>query len=66
MLCTGLISFAHAQKQVTGKVTDVKDGTPLSGASVKIKGTSKGTLTDANGEFRISVSGNDVLVGPAE
>jgi TonB-linked SusC/RagA family outer membrane protein len=62
VLCTGLISFAHAQKQVTGKVTDVKDGTPLSGASVKIKGTSKGTLTDANGEFRISVSGNDVLV----
>ena len=62
VLCTGLISFAHAQKQVTGKVTDVKDGTPLSGTSVKIKGTSKGTLTDANGEFRISVSGNDVLV----
>src|SRR5690242_2378985 len=62
MLCTGLISFAHAQRQVTGKVTDAKDGTPLNGASVKIKGTSKGTLTDANGEFKLTVSDNAVLV----
>lgn len=63
VLCTGLISFARAQKEVTGKVTDAKDGTPLTGASVKIKGTSKGTVTDANGEFRLnSVSASTVLV----
>src|SRR5206468_8539477 len=49
-------------KQVTGKVTDAKDGTPLNGASVKLKGSSKGTLTDANGEFKISVPQNGVLV----
>ncbi len=58
----GLISFTDAQKQVTGKVTDAKDGTPLNGASVKLKGSSKGTLTDANGEFKISVPQNAVLV----
>jgi len=61
-LCTGLISFAQAQKQVTGKVTDAKDGTALNGASVKLKGSSRGTLTDANGDFKISVPADAVLV----
>jgi TonB-linked SusC/RagA family outer membrane protein len=56
------LCFAKAQTQVTGKVTDVKDGTPLSGASVKIKGTTKGTLTDGNGEFKISAASNAVLI----
>ncbi len=61
-LCTGLISFVNAQKQVTGKVTDANNGSPLGGATVKIKGTSRGTITDANGEFRISVVPEAVLV----
>ena len=61
IICAGLISFVHAQKQVTGIVTDAKDSTPLSGASIKVKGSTKGTLSDANGEFRISVPSNAVL-----
>jgi TonB-linked SusC/RagA family outer membrane protein len=61
IICAGLISFVHAQKQVTGTVTDAKDSTPLAGVSIKIKGSTKGTLTDANGEFRISVPSNAVL-----
>ena len=59
--CLGFISFAQAQRTVTGKVTDIKDGAPLAGASVKIKGSAKGTVTDANGEFRISAADNAVL-----
>ncbi len=48
--------------EVTGKVVDEKD-LPIPGVSVTIKGTSKGTITDPNGNFKISVSGNsDVLV----
>jgi TonB-linked SusC/RagA family outer membrane protein len=35
---------------ITGKVTDT-DGNPLSGATVKVKGTSKGTTTNNDGVF---------------
>ncbi|QNA44127.1 SusC/RagA family TonB-linked outer membrane protein [Lacibacter sediminis] len=42
-------------KAVTGKVTDDKDGTPLAGVSVTVKGTTIGTSTGADGSFRLSV-----------
>jgi len=45
-----------AQKVVTGKVTDSKDGTPVSGASVRPKGGGGGTTTSADGTYRITVS----------
>jgi len=48
--------FAQAQtKTVTGKVTDSKDGSPLAGASVLVKGSTTGTQTGADGTFKISV-----------
>ncbi|MFL5740366.1 MAG: SusC/RagA family TonB-linked outer membrane protein [Flavisolibacter sp.] len=40
---------------VTGKVTDEK-GSPIPGASVIIKGTHKGTVTNANGSFSLSTN----------
>ncbi|WP_436491469.1 SusC/RagA family TonB-linked outer membrane protein [Chitinophaga sp. ARDCPP14] len=40
---------------ITGKVTDSKDGSPLPGVTVKIVGTSSGTMTASNGEFKLSV-----------
>lgn len=47
---------------VTGTVKDSK-GQPLPGVSVRIKGTSTGTSTDANGVFRLNLpTGNEVLV----
>lgn len=46
---------------VTGKVTDA-GGNPVSGASVREKGTRTGTTTDKNGVFRITVKdGNSIL-----
>lgn len=53
LLCS-LHLFAQ-DKTVTGKVTDEKDGTPLPGVSVTIKGTNTGTTTEANGSFSLSV-----------
>ncbi len=54
-------SFA-ADQVITGKVRDEK-GNELAGATVTIKGTSKGTNTDAEGNYRINVtSAEDVLV----
>jgi len=56
-LCLALFSTAALaqNKVVTGKVTDSKDGSPVVGASVLVKGTRLGTQTDANGTFKISV-----------
>lgn len=46
---------------ITGKVNDAS-GNPLAGASVTIKGTSKGVTTDANGDYTISAPENGTLV----
>lgn len=46
--------------QVTGKVTDTT-GEPLVGATVALKGTTQGTITDFDGEYAIDV-GEGVLV----
>lgn len=48
---------------VTGTVTDAKDNSPVPGVSVILKGTSKGTSSDFDGNFSINVSGeNPVLL----
>ncbi len=46
-------SFAHAQRTVTGTITDASG--PLIGATVSAKGTSIGTQTDENGKFTLDV-----------
>lgn len=67
MLILGLfaslqISFAQGRK-ISGKVTDASDGSGVPGASVTIKGTTKGAATDGNGNYSIDVRGaSDVLV----
>ncbi|MBN1949969.1 MAG: TonB-dependent receptor [Bacteroidales bacterium] len=45
---------------VTGTVID-EEQTPLIGATIVIKGTTKGTITDVNGKFSVSCQPNDVL-----
>jgi TonB-linked SusC/RagA family outer membrane protein len=50
-------------RTVTGKVTDEKNGEPLSGVSVTVKGTSTGTTTSSTGTFSLLVpSTSSVLV----
>lgn len=41
---------------ITGRVTSATDNSPLIGATVEVKGTSTGTSTDQNGNYRISAS----------
>ncbi|MBX9784081.1 MAG: TonB-dependent receptor [Chitinophagaceae bacterium] len=53
LICT--LHVAAQDKTVTGKVTDEKDGSPLAGVSVTVKGTSTGTTTNAEGVFRLSI-----------
>ena len=52
-----------AQSQtISGTVLNAADDQPVIGASVQIKGTSKGTITDIDGAFSIEVEPNAVLV----
>ncbi len=59
---TCLVGFAVAQRTVSGKVTDAETRAPLGGVSVIVKGTSTGTATDAEGNFKIELkAGESVL-----
>ena len=63
MMCILVASNAMAQERtVTGTVTDQSDGLPLPGVSVRIDGTTGGTVTGADGKFTIKVlAANSVL-----
>ncbi|HEU4902136.1 MAG TPA: SusC/RagA family TonB-linked outer membrane protein, partial [Flavisolibacter sp.] len=65
LLLTGLlfcVQVLWAQVQVTGKVTDQKDGSPLPGVTVTIKNTNRSTITNAEGTYSISAPDNGTLV----
>ena len=48
------IGLVNAQiSKVTGLVTSEEDGLPVVGASVVVKGTSTGTITDMDGKFTL-------------
>ena len=49
------------QARISGTVTD-ENGESLPGVSVVIKGTTTGTVTDANGNYSLTAIGSDVLV----
>ncbi|MEI8048591.1 MAG: SusC/RagA family TonB-linked outer membrane protein [Bacteroidota bacterium] len=54
---------AFAQEiQLTGKITDAKDGSTLPGATVLVKGTTTGTLTDIDGNYSLKVKTGATLV----
>jgi hypothetical protein len=53
------LTFAQ-QKTVSGTVSD-ENGLPLIGATVVIAGTSSGTTTDFDGNYKITASQGDVL-----
>lgn len=51
-----LSSMAQSQKTVKGTILSAKDNMPLPGASVMVKGTLKGTSSDLDGKFTLSVA----------
>jgi TonB-dependent starch-binding outer membrane protein SusC len=62
-LLFSLFSSSLIAQQITirGKVTAAEDGSVLPGVTVKVKNSSRGTQTDAKGEFGIEASPTDVL-----
>jgi TonB-linked SusC/RagA family outer membrane protein len=63
LILTGSIMQLGAQTTITGQITDSIIKTTLPGVNILIKGTTKGTVSDADGKFTIAVpSPKDVLV----
>ena len=61
MFVLGLSANAQ-QISVSGVVKDAANGEPILGASILEKGTSKGIITNLDGQFTISVPSNATLV----
>ena len=55
LLCLFALPALAQNVVVTGKVTDSKDGSPIPGVSIVAKGSTSGTVTDVNGNFKLSV-----------
>ncbi|MBQ9450443.1 MAG: carboxypeptidase-like regulatory domain-containing protein, partial [Bacteroidales bacterium] len=65
MVMAGLLllvssAFAFAQNKVTGTVKDA-NGEPVVAASVVVRGTTIGAVTDLDGNYTLNVPANSVL-----
>lgn len=61
ILLTTLGALAQ-QKKVSGVVKNPEDGLPIAKATVQVKGTSAGTVTDDKGAWTLMASDNQTLV----
>lgn len=64
LLCVfscSLSVFAQGGRTLKGTISDTK-GDPVIGASIAVKGTSTGNISDADGNFSLQVAPNAVLV----
>lgn len=55
-------SIAMAQSAVSGKITDKATGEPVPNVNVTVKGTAKGTISNAAGLFSITISAGDSVL----
>ncbi|HEY9256641.1 TonB-dependent receptor [Chitinophaga sp.] len=55
LLFSSTAVFAQT-RTVTGRIYNAKDNTPLPGASVVVKGTTNGTVSDPDGNFKLQVN----------
>lgn len=53
-----IVSVLAQSKTITGKVTSAEEPDGVPGASVVVKGTTQGTITDLDGSYSISVPDN--------
>ena len=59
LLLTGNLTYANSWEQdqekiLSGTITEQETGEPLIGAAIVVKGTTVGTITDVEGNFRLS------------
>ena len=51
---------SETERFITGTVYSAKDKQPLPGATIRIKGTGMGAITDFNGKFAYQLKGNNI------
>ena len=64
MFCTlwAALPMTAQNINVKGRVVDAKDNEPVIGATVMVKGTQKGTVSDIDGNFQISGVGTNATI----
>jgi len=62
-ICSAWTTCLGQNRTITGRIVSSEDGGAIPGASVLVKGTTRGTATDAEGNYSISIpTGNVTLV----
>lgn len=59
VLLVGIQAAMAQSVQISGKVTYADDGAPVIGATINVKGTSVATLSDVNGEYKLTIPAKD-------
>ncbi|MEZ0539900.1 SusC/RagA family TonB-linked outer membrane protein [Fibrella arboris] len=49
-------------RTITGRITSSEDGLPIPGVSVLVKGTTRGTSSDAQGSYSLSIPGGNATL----
>ena len=63
VLCLFLTLVSYGQsRSISGVVTDQETGVPIPGANVTVQNTTRGVVTDFDGNYSIEVSEGEVLV----
>jgi hypothetical protein len=57
-----VVSVLAQSKTITGKVTSAEEPEGVPGASVVVKGTTQGTITDLDGAYSITVPDNSATL----
>lgn len=57
LVCSLWVPAWAQDRTITGRITASEDGTPIPGASILLKGTTKGANSDADGKYTLSVPG---------
>ena len=63
LLLLGSIAADAQVKTISGVIREEQDGFPISGASIRVKGTNTGTVSNEKGEFSLKANtGNLILI----
>ncbi len=56
LLFTMTVGVSYAQREISGKVTSGEDGSALPGVNVVVVGSQQGSITDVDGNYKITVN----------
>lgn len=62
LLCLSPLSIFAQTKLINGQVTSSTNKDPMPGVGITVKGTTRGTTTDALGKFKIEAASTETLV----